>query len=272
MTTFLQVIILVAIASIAILVVYLIDRVNTLQRYTRLLQNDLAEAEDPSAGPFGGLTGERLWDAVSGVPIDGWDKPSIDLVRNRYQLVLRKHVEELFLEGFQNAQAGVQAIPSSSRMVQTLRGPVESWLPIEHAIAIHQAGFDRSKAAEDGLPAIRQALDSAVSTLFSVAGIKLPLPMSEHLIPLTEAERAAAAVAGAQAGLTSSSSAASSGQPGVPALPAASSNNAGPATAPPALTAQAATAPAAPTAAEPNVGAAMAAALGGIDAPSSKRT
>jgi len=271
MTTFLQVIILVAIASIAILVVYLIDRVNTLQRYTRLLQNDLAEAEDPSAGPFGGLSGERLWDAVSGVPIDGWDKPSVDLVRNRYQLVLRKHVEELFLEGFQNAQAGVQAIPSSSRMVQTLRGPVESWIPIEHAIAIHQAGFDRSKAAEDGLPAIRQALDSAVSTLFGVAGIKLPLPTSEHLIPLTEAERAAEAVAGAQAGLASASSAVSS-QPGVPALPAASSNNAIPASASPALTAQAAAASAVPAAAEPNVGAAMAAALGGIDAPGSKRT
>lgn len=267
MTTFLQVIILVAIASIAILVVYLIDRVNTLQRYTRLLQNDLPEADDPSAGPFGGLTGERLWDAVSGVPIDGWDKPSIDLVRNRYQLVLRKHVEELFLEGFQNSQAGVQAIPSSSRMVQTLRGPVESWIPIEHAIAIHQAGFDRAKAADDGLPAIRQALDSAVSTLFGAAGVKLPVPMSEHLIPFTEAERAAEAVERAQAGLSSPQPSAANGQHNVPALPAAALNSA-----PPALTAQAAPAPSVPAAAEPSVGAAMAAALGGVDAPGSKRT
>jgi len=268
MTTFLQVIILVAIASIAILVVYLIDRVNTLQRYTRLLKNDLAEADDPTAGPFGGLTGERLWDAVSGVPIDGWDKPSVDLVRNRYQLVLRKHVEELFLEGFQNSQAGVQAIPSSSRMVQTLRGPVESWIPIEHAIAIHQAGFERAKAADDGLPAIRLALDSAVSTLFGVAGVKLPIPMSEHLIPLTEAERAAEAVASAQAGLTTQP-----GQPNMPALPAASPNSGVQATtASPALTAQALPVGTVPGAAEPNVGAAMAAALGGIDAPGSKRT
>jgi len=267
MTTFLQVIILVAIASIAILVVYLIDRVNTLQRYTRLLKNDLSEADDPTAGPFGGLTGERLWDAVSGVPIDGWDKPSVDLVRNRYQLVLRKHVEELFLEGFQNSQAGVQAIPSSSRMVQTLRGPVESWIPIEHAIAIHQAGFERAKAADDGLPAIRQALDSAVSTLFGVAGVKLPIPMSEHLIPLTEAERAAEAVASAQAGLTTQP-----GQPNMPALPAASPNSAVQTATSPALTAQAVSAGAVPGAAEPNVGAAIAAALGGIDAPGSKRT
>jgi len=168
MTTFLQVIILVAIASIAILVIYLIDRVNTLQRYTRLLQHDAAEPDDPNAGPFGGLSGERLWDAVSGVPIDGWDKNSIDLVRNRYQLVLRKHVEELFMEGFQNAQAGVQSIPSSSKLIQTLRGAVESWIPIEHAIAIHQAGFDRAKSAEDGFPAVRKALDDAVALLFGL--------------------------------------------------------------------------------------------------------
>jgi len=219
MTTFLQVIILVAIASIAILVIYLIDRVNTLQRYTRLLQHDAAEPDDPNAGPFGGLSGERLWDAVSGVPIDGWDKNSIDLVRNRYQLVLRKHVEELFMEGFQNAQAGVQSIPSSSKLIQTLRGAVESWIPIEHAIAIHQAGFDRAKSAEDGFPAVRKALDDAVALLFGLAGIKLPRPLSEHLIPLTETEQAAEAVARLQE--QSAAQAAGAAAPAVPALPGA---------------------------------------------------
>ena len=255
MTTFLQVIILVAIASIAILVIYLIDRVNTLQRYTRLLQNDLGETEDPSAGPFGGLGGERLWDAVSGVPIEGWDKNSIDLVRNRYQLVLRKHVEELFLEGFQNAQAGIQAIPSSSRIVQTLRGPVESWVPIESAIAIHKAGLDRATSAEDGLPKIRKALDDAVGTLFALAGIKLPRPVSEHLIPLTDAEQAAQQAASAAAPLAASSSAPAPANSGTVALlsPAA-----------PELPA--------PAPEAPNVGAALAAALGASDPPRPPRT
>ena len=268
MTTFLQAIILVAIASIAILVIYLIDRVNTLQRYTRLLQNDLGEVEDPSAGPFGGLSGERLWDAVSGVPIEGWDKNSIDLVRNRYQLVLRKHVEELFLEGFQNAQAGIQAIPSSSRVIQTLRGAVESWIPIESAIAIHQSGIDRAKAADDGLPKVRGALDDAASAIFSQAGIKLPRPMSEHLIPFTEAEQAQqAAAAAAQQAI-----ALPSGQPGTGASTAAIS---GPVAAGAAGLPQLSAAPAAPqepAQPAPNVGAAMAAALGAADPPRSPRS
>lgn len=260
MTTFLQVIILVAIASIAILVIYLIDRVNTLQRYTRLLQHDAAEPDDPSAGPFGGLSGERLWDAVSGVPIDGWDKNSIDLVRNRYQLVLRKHVEELFMEGFQNAQAGVQAIPSSSRSIQTLRGLVESWIPIEHAIAIHQAGFDRAKSAEDQLPVVRKALDDAVALLFGLAGIKLPRPLSEHLIPLTEAEQAAEAVARAQE-LAAAGPGNAGAAPAVAALPAAGTPAV--ATAPPAI--------AAPASVSPSVGDAMAAALSSTDSSRAAR-
>jgi hypothetical protein len=261
MTTFLQVIILVAIASIAILVIYLIDRVNTLQRYTRLLQSDISESEDPNAGPFGGLTGERLWDAVSGVPIDGWDKNSIDLVRNRYQLVLRKHVEELFLEGFQNSQAGIQAIPSSSRFVQTLRGPVESWIPIEHAIAVHQAGFERGKGKEEDLPAVRKSLDEAASILFGLAGIKLPRPLSEHLVPLTEAEQAAAAVASAQANLA---------LPGAP-LPAAGVAVPALTASPAAATQPAQVAPAAAEPAAPNIGDAMAAALSAYENAGAKR-
>lgn len=258
MTTFLQVIILVAIASIAILVVYLIDRVNTLQRYTRLLQSDISESEDPNAGPFGGLSGERLWDAVSGVPIDGWDKNSVDLVRNRYQLVLRKHVEELFLEGFQNSQAGIQAIPSSSRFVQTLRGPVESWIPIEHAIAVHQAGFERGKGKEEDLPAVRKSLDDVVSILFGLAGIKLPRPLSEHLVPLTEAEQAAAAASAAQANLALPGEPETTAGVTVPAL-----------TASPASAAQPAPATAEPAA--PNIGDALAAALTASDNAGARR-
>ena len=261
MTTFLQVIILVAIASIAILVVYLIDRVNTLQRYTRLLQSDISESEDPTAGPFAGLTGERLWDAVSGVPIDGWDKNSIDLVRNRYQLVLRKHVEELFLEGFQNSQAGIQAIPSTSRFVQTLRGPVESWIPIEHAIAVHQAGFERGKVKEEDLSAVRNALDDAVSVLFGLAGIKLPRPLSEHLVPLTETEQAAAAVASAQANLALPGASQSAAGVTVPALMASPAAGSQPAQVAP---------PSAQTAA-PNRGDALAAALTASDTAAAKR-
>lgn len=48
---------------------------------------------------------------------------------------------------------------------------------------------------------MRKSLDDAASLLFGLAGIKLPRPLSEHLVPLTEAEQAAAAASTAQANL-----------------------------------------------------------------------
>ena len=190
MTTFLQVIILFALASVAVLIIYLIDRVNNLQRYTRLLQPNKGD-EEGSTGPFGELSGQKLWDAVSGIPPEGWDQTSIDLIRNRYQLVLRKHLEELFLEGLHNTQAGIQSIPMPSRVIQTLRGPVESWIPIESALAIHKAGTERAKCQDSDLPKVRKALDDAILAVFAAAGMQLARPMSEHLIPPTDAEKAA---------------------------------------------------------------------------------
>lgn len=232
MTTFLQVIILFALASVAILIIYLIDRVNNLQRYTRLLQPNKSE-EEGANGPFGELSGQKLWDAVSGLPPEGWDKTSIDLIRNRYQLVLRKHLEELFTEGLHSAQSGLQSIPLPSRVIQTLRGPVESWIPIESAIAIHKAGAERARCQESDLPKVRNALDDATLAVFAAAGMQLNRPMSDHLIPLTENERAAlqasnmaaanaAALAAPHGGASQDSASTKSGANAMPQLPGAS--------------------------------------------------
>jgi len=186
MTTFLLVVILVSIAAVAILVVYLIDRVNTLQRLTRLMQPDPSGStisEFDQSGPFGDLSGERLWDALSGVPTEGWDHTALELVRNRYALVLRKHVEDLFHEGLIHGQANMQQVPSPSRSIKTLRGTVDSWIPVELAMTLYKCGLDRAKATPETLAGIRTILDAAVQGLFDTVRIKLQRPLSEHLIP-----------------------------------------------------------------------------------------
>ncbi len=196
MTTFLLIVILASIAAVAILVVYLIDRVNTLQRLTRLLQSDPATpAADPdTSGPFGDLVGQRLWEALVGIPTEGWDATAIELIRNRYGLVLRKHIEDIFYEGQTHARGGIQQPPSASRTVRTLRGTVESWIPVEHAMTIYKAGWDRVSATAETLPTIRNTLDAAVAGLYSAVSIKLARPMSEHLIPTDPQEMAALAL------------------------------------------------------------------------------
>lgn len=186
MTTVLLIAILTAIAAIAVLIIYLIDRVNSIDKFARLVQADQSwSSSDPAAmGLFGDLHGKRLWDAVSGVPIEGWDKGAIDLIRNRYQLVLRRHIEDLFNEGLQHGREKRQGYQlSASRMISTLRGPVESWIPIENAVSIYNAGYGRANAKDTELAQLRTNLDIAIDSLFSQAAIKLARPMSSSLIP-----------------------------------------------------------------------------------------
>lgn len=186
MTTVLLIAILMAIAAIAVLIIYLIDRVNSIDKFARLVQADQSwSSSDPAAmGLFGDLHGKRLWDAVSGVPIEGWDKGAIDLIRNRYQLVLRRHIEDLFNEGLQHGREKRQGYQlSASRMISTLRGPVESWIPIENAVSIYNAGYARANAKDTELAQLRTNLDIAIDSLFSQAAIKLARPMSGSLIP-----------------------------------------------------------------------------------------
>lgn len=185
MATFLLITILVSIAALAVLVIYLIDRINTLQRLTRLLQPDPGPivADPQKDGPFGDLSGQRLWDALNGAPTEGWDPTAIELIRNRYSLVLRKHIEDLFLEGVIDGRSGRQQIPSSTRQVRTLRGTVESWIPVESAMTIYKAGWDKSTAPAEALPTVRISLDQAAEGLYNMVAIKLPRPMSEHLMP-----------------------------------------------------------------------------------------
>jgi hypothetical protein len=186
MTTVLLIAILGAIAAIAVLIIYLIDRVNSIDKFARLVQADQSwSSSDPAAmGLFGDLHGKRLWDAVSGVPIEGWDKGAIDLIRNRYQLVLRRHIEDLFSEGLQHGREKRQGYQlSASRMITTLRGPVESWIPIENAVSIYNAGYARANTKDTELAQLRTNLDIAIDSLFSQAAIKLARPMSASLIP-----------------------------------------------------------------------------------------
>jgi hypothetical protein len=229
MTTFLQIVILIAVAAVAILIVYLIDRVNSLQRLTRLLQPESTAPalEAASNGPFGDLYGQRLWAALAGIPTEGWDETSLELVRNRYTLVLRKHVEDLFYEGLMHGKGGSSHPPGPSRSIRTLRGTVESWIPADHAMTIYKAGLDTATAIPQQLSGIRSSLDSAVDGLFTAVSIKLGRPISETLIPVSEAERSAPPQStGASVALPSEGSAtgptalpAPAVQPGTPATP-----------------------------------------------------
>jgi len=83
---------------ILVMVIYLIDKVNAIEKETRKMMITLGEkpATPESSDPFMGLSGKKLWDAMTGRSIEGLDPDARANLRNIYQLVLSKHIEALY--------------------------------------------------------------------------------------------------------------------------------------------------------------------------------
>ena len=168
---------------------YLLDRVNTLERETRLLTRPLnAPKEVASAGPFAGLSSKKLWDAMSGRLPDGLDASTVDEVRVLYETVLHKHVDAIFQEGVKDGQRGMLGEPKNTKLINTSHGPVESWLPSAQVNTLYKCGLDSAQLPSDQLDAVRAALDEAGQTLYGKAMVNLAQPLSASLMPLPVAE------------------------------------------------------------------------------------
>lgn len=158
-----------------LLIVYLVDRVNALERDTQAVVSQLAKgsAEGVPVGPFGGLSGKKLWDALAGRPPEDWDEAVVEDVRLRYEVVLYKHIESLFEEGRADGASGLEGTPKNPRKIQTLRGKVDSWLPSAQVNAIYRCGLDAAQSSPDQRPAIGQQLDETALQLFQMLSLEM---------------------------------------------------------------------------------------------------
>jgi hypothetical protein len=177
---------LIAIGLLVILVfiIYLIDRVNTIEKETRQFANALGESKAATVqGPFAGLASKKLWDAMSGRAPEELDPSVLQEVRERYELVLQKHLEAVFQEGFKDGQRGMSGEPKNTRMIGTLRGQVESWLPTAQVNTVYKCGLDCAQLPPEQWGPVRLALDEAGQSLYGKALIDLPRPLSASLMP-----------------------------------------------------------------------------------------
>ena len=95
MGNFLLLLILFVLASVLLLIVYLIDRVNLIEKQTV----DRAATElknNNSSGPFRGMEGEDLWNAMSYNRMPPLEDSIIEEIKPRYEFILLKHVEKTF--------------------------------------------------------------------------------------------------------------------------------------------------------------------------------
>ncbi len=178
MNTIMLLLIFTGLVGMLLVVFFMLERVNDIHKHSDIPQRGHI---DPAA-MFGGLTGKNLWDALIGVPMPGWDQKRIAAIRPRYDLVLQKHLELLFEDGKLDGREGFVSPVRCDRMVPTLRGEVESWIPHEFASGIYRAGYAIATTPEEDREPIRQQIDMVGDALFAAVGLP-PNPLTSILMP-----------------------------------------------------------------------------------------
>ena len=151
-----------------------------LEKLTLNLPSFGGEAQVPAGNGdthFGNLTGQQLWDGMNGKPVEGWTADTFHALRPRYEVVLGKHIEQLF-------QAGKAGKPLSAgpATIETLRGSVASFIPGNHAQTLHSLG---SRSNAEAAAELADPLDDVTEILYGRTGLDLRRPYSEKLLGYT---------------------------------------------------------------------------------------
>jgi hypothetical protein len=167
--------------AIVVLLIYLVDRVNQLERETRSYAKSISDNKNNSKKNNLGLMGRPLWDAMTGNVANGVDHETLKISKDRYPLLLQLHIESLFQEGQRDGKRGMSGEPSNPRKIQTPDGPIESWLPQATINAIYRCGLESVEATQESMLAIRKTLNEASNDLYQKTGV-LPVPVQADLL------------------------------------------------------------------------------------------
>ena len=185
---------------LVILTLYLIDKINHLAKMYEAPKPDAPalpefEQENPGDLLFSGLEGKKLWDAMNGKQVDGFDATLIEALRPHYEPILRAHITSTFKDGLEEG-GDESKVPSSMRKISTVRGHIQSWLPPQHLGSIYRSALEFAGSyANDPDPQVllrlKQTVDSVVEMLYQRVGITNEVPFSDFLfvdVPVRAAE------------------------------------------------------------------------------------
>ena len=191
---------------LVILTLYLIDKINHLAKMYEAPKPETPgmpgmsefETEIPGDLLFSGLEGKKLWDAMNGKQVEGFDASMIEALRPHYEPILREHITATFKDGLEEVGGDESKVPSSMRKISTVRGHIQSWLPPQHLGSIYRSAIEFAGSyANDPNPEVllrlQQTVDSVVDMLYQRVGITNEVPFSEFLfedMPVHEPEEA----------------------------------------------------------------------------------
>ena len=178
MNTILLLLIFTGLVGLLLVVFFMLDRLNELHQHA-----DLQKTPHKPDDSFGGLTGKTLWDAMIGIPLPGWDAKKLEPLKPRYEALLQKHLELLFEDGKLDAREGFAMPVRCDRVVTTLRGEIESWMPHEYASGIYRAAQDLINLPPEEHESVIARIDDIGEALYSATNLPPRHPLSRVLVP-----------------------------------------------------------------------------------------
>lgn len=187
MITALLLSVLLGTTATVVLIIYLIDRINRLEQASRIAQLNQPIMSAPQEvtvdNGFMGFQGKALWDVMCGKIPEGFNGDDLIALKPRYDQVLQKHIETVFMQGKADAENGIPAkIPSPGVMLAMLRGEVRSWLPPANIAIIYKIGYEYANAPNDQHTYLSSSLDETTADLYSRVDITLSSPFSAKLV------------------------------------------------------------------------------------------
>ena len=178
MNTILLLLIFTGLVGLLLVVFFMLDRLNELHKHA-----DLQKTPHKPDDSFGGLTGKTLWDAMIGIPLPGWEAKQLEPLKPRYEALLQKHLELLFEDGKLDAREGFAMPVRCDRVVATLRGEIESWMPHEYASGIYRAAQDLFNLPPEEHDTVLARIDEIGDALYSATNLPPRHPLSKVLVP-----------------------------------------------------------------------------------------
>ena len=134
---------------LAILVAYLISKVNELELKTSDLLKSSQTFNRANNDVFGGLQGKQLWDAWQVAVSTSVDELGLDRDRDRLMMLLELHIRELVAAGKASGFSPSSDTPGDEVTLKTLRGDFQSYLPTSLTESFFACGKKIGSASSD---------------------------------------------------------------------------------------------------------------------------
>lgn len=182
---------IIVLGAAAVVVIYLSERISIFETLLglnpKVTSDKLAEHVAFGPNPFGDLSAENLWKAMSGEDIEdeNIEVGDVDKLRPRYELVITRHIEMMLEDGRFDARAGERTAVKPLLRIPMLRGSVESFIPFTEASRLYEIGQEIESKPENA-EKLAAEVDEIVDDLFKQVQLERKTSFGRVLLPMLD--------------------------------------------------------------------------------------